>query len=176
MKHLYTKAAIFVAFILQLAAVGALDYFTGPEVRIGALYAVPIGFAAWYLGGWMGAVAGIGATAVAIWSERSGGQVYAESWIGYVNGASRLSIFLFVAFSFSYFRRTIDLARKRVQAFEGKLPICSCCHRVDGGDGFWMDFPTYVRTKSEAVPAFLTCPVCVREKRTPLPQGDSGAK
>ena len=163
MKPLDSKPVIFLAFLGHLAAVGALDYYTGYEVRIGALYAVPVAFATWYLGGWMGVVASFSATAIIFWVEEAGGKVYAAKWIAYGNSASWLFVFLFVTFSFWYFRRTIDLARRRVRAFEGKLPICSCCHRVDGGDGFWIDFPTYIRTKSEAVPEFVTCPVCVRE-------------
>jgi hypothetical protein len=168
MKRHYSKPAYFLAFVVQLAAVAAFDYYTGYEVKIGALYAGPIAFATWYLGVWPGVAASFGATALILWLEEVGGTIYSAKWIAYSNSASWLVVFLFVTFSFSYFQRTIDLARKRVRAFEGKLPVCCCCHRVDGGDGFWIDFPTYVRTKSEAVPEFVTCPVCVREKREPM--------
>lgn len=149
--------------IVALGGVTALDYYSGYEVRLSALYAAAVGLATWNFGAVGGAVVAVLAATLEFWAERLGGKIYTAEWIGYSNALSRLCIYFFVALSFSYFRRTIALARKRVKAFEGQLKICACCQRVDGGEGFWMDFPTYIRKNSEAVLEFDTCPTCVRE-------------
>lgn len=149
--------------VAQLAAVAMLDYYSGYEIRLVALYCMPVAFATWYLGGIGGSLTGVAACLTTLVVESAAGQVYSRDWIAYANAASRLLIFLFVALSFARFRRTIEFARNRVKAFQGKLNVCACCNRIDGGDGFWMDFPTYLRKNSEAVPEFDACPTCIRE-------------
>lgn len=160
MKTSFNRSWKFLLVLGSFAAVGGLDYFTGYQVRLGALYAIPVGLAVWFFNAPMGVVFAVSSTVFAYWSERVTGEVYPAMWIPVVNGISRLALLLFVAFSIRYFKRTIALAHKRTEAFAGRLPICACCHRVDGGNGFWMDFPTYLRKNSEAEPEFRTCPIC----------------
>lgn len=165
MKTHQPKPLLLIELLAMVIGVGALDYYAGYELNTRALYAVPVAFATWYFGAVLGVVIAATATGIALWAELATGKVYSAQWIAYANTASPLCVFLFVALSFSYLRRTIDLARKRVQAFTGPLPICASCHRVDGGDAFWMDFPTYIRKNSEAVPEFRTCPICAAARK-----------
>lgn len=148
------------AFILQVIVVTGIDYYLGYEVRLGALYAVPVAFAAWYLGKVWGWLAAISAALLALWAEKAAGKIYTSDWIAVTNTSSRLAIFLFVNLSVAYFRRTIDLANRRMQVFRGVLPVCACCHQVDGGAGFWTDFPTFLRNNTQASVQFKTCPAC----------------
>jgi hypothetical protein len=161
-KKVTRPMALFV-LVLMVSGVGTVDYLAGYELRLGALYAVTVGFATWYLGLPAGVVCSLITVGIAHWAELAGGKVYNQWWVPYANSASRFSIYLFVALSFGYFRRTIDRAASQLRAFQGRLPVCGCCNRVDGGDGFWMDFPTYVRKNSAVAPVFKTCPVCERE-------------
>ena len=161
-----SRIARFLSLILVLACVGALDYRTGYELRLGVLYAMMVGFGTWFLGLEVGVGVSVAAVGIEQWAEFAGGRVFTRSWIPYVNSVSRLTIYLFVAFSFFHFRRTIDLAKRQVQAFQGKLPVCGSCYRVEGGGGFWMDFPTYLRRNSGAEPEFHACPICEREGRS----------
>lgn len=179
MKPPHRRIPSLILLVLLLAlfgGVGALDYITGYELRMGALYAVIVGFATWNFGLPGGIAVGLAAVGIEQWAELAGGKVFDQPWVPYANSASRLTIYLFVAFSFSYFRRTIDRARSQLQAFQGRMPVCTCCNRVDGGDGFWMDFPNYVRKNSDVAPEFTICPLCAEEGQELLAADGKGSK
>lgn len=167
MKDIHSKFVRIIALILLIASISAIDYYTGYEIRLPAFYAITVAFATWYLNFVSGICVAVLVAGIELAAEKIGGKVYSAEWIAYLNMVSRFCIYLFVAVSFSYFRRTINLARFRVRAFEGRLGICACCYRVDGAGGYWIDFPTYLRTNSEVIPEFRRCPVCTRENKQP---------
>jgi len=158
----------------QLSLVGVIDYLTGYEVHMGALYAAIVAFAAWNIGTLLGILTAVAATAVIFWTERASGLVYSHAWTAYTNSLSRLGIYLIIVWGFNRLRGTLDLAERRVEAFDRTLPICACCYRVDGGDGFWVDFPTYLRKNSSSQPAYRTCPICVDAVKATAPTGVDG--
>lgn len=151
--------------MLTIAVVLMLDIITGHEVRLGALYACPVAFGAWYFGRNWGCIAAIGGAFLSHWVESATGRTYSSEWIAVVNTALRFAILVFVYLSVSYFRRTIDIARQEMKAFSGSVPICCRCHRVDGGDGYWTDFPTFIRRKTKAKVEFSVCPNCKESQK-----------
>jgi len=148
--------------LLQIAAVGYLDYFSGYEIKVGPLYAVTVAFGVWYLGAGIGVLSCLLCTGVAFWADRASGHVFSARWIEYYSNIPRLTFFLFVAFSFAYFRRTIEAAKLRLRAFSGQLPVCHQCHKVCGQDGYWSEFSTYLRENTDAAVVDKVCPDCSR--------------
>ncbi len=156
-----------VAFLLvQLIGVGALDYYSGFELAIFPLYAIPVAFSVWYFNSATGIVVSLLCATLSFWADISAGQIYSEKWIRYENAYSILTLFLFVTLSFSYFKRTLRLARNKALAFSGPLPICTGCHKVCGRDGYWSDFENYIRENTDAVPQAKVCPECSRYNYT----------
>ena len=46
------------------------------------------------------------------------------------------------------------------RALRGLLPLCPNCRRVNGGDGRWSDFDTFVRASANAAISRERCPDC----------------
>ncbi|WP_438483658.1 hypothetical protein [Oleiharenicola lentus] len=160
MKSNYRIVRLVCALLGQLVLIGFFDFYTGYEIKLGALYALPVAFAAWYLRSPAGWLTSLVCALITLWAEVAAGKEYSSTWIAVINTASRLAIFVFIQLSVSHFRRTVNLAKKRLRAFEGLLPVCCACHRVDGGDGFWTDFPAFLRANTQAQVEFKTCPSC----------------
>jgi hypothetical protein len=158
----------------QLSLVGGIDYLSGYEVHLGALYAAIVAYATWNLGTFFGILTALAATSFVFWAERASGLVYSHSWIGYTNSLSRLGVYFIIVWGFVRMRRSFDLAERRLQAFDRTLPICACCYRVDGGQGFWVDFPTYLRKNSDAQPTYSTCPICSLSGKSKASAGTEG--
>jgi hypothetical protein len=172
-KNSQRMIAALVGFLLAL--VGGIDYLTGYEVHLGALYAVIVAYATWNLGSLFGIITALAATSFVFWAERASGLVYSHLWIGYTNSLSRLGIYCIIIWGGIRMRRYFDLAERRMQAFDRTLPICACCYRVDGGQGFWVDFPTYLRKNSDAQPTYSTCPICSTSGKSKASAGTEGS-
>ncbi len=145
-------------------AVCVLDYITGYEVKLIALYACVVAFGTWRIGVVAGVVAAVVFSVFSTWAEGTPGPVFSASWVVIVNVISRFAIYAFVAASFHHFKRGADRAQRELEAFKGNICFCSVCNKVDGGDRFWMDFPSYVRRNSGASLEFKICPICKGKK------------
>lgn len=152
------------SFLLgMLGLVGYIDQATGFEISVFPLYALPIGFAAWYFSGWTGVATAIGSCFVWYWADVLSGHVYTEPWVIYVNGGSRLVFFLFVALTVSYMEGTLRRARAKLQAFSGMLPVCTDCRKIGDHQGYWWEFSAYLRENGGAVIQPKLCPDCARK-------------
>ncbi|HKB89885.1 MAG TPA: hypothetical protein VKC60_05145, partial [Opitutaceae bacterium] len=66
-----------VAFLLvQLIGVGALDYYSGFELAIFPLYAIPVAFSVWYFNSATGIVVSLLCATLSFWADISAGQIY----------------------------------------------------------------------------------------------------
>lgn len=99
----------------SLAALGCLDWATGPEIAVSILYVVPIGLSGWFYGVGLGLSAALAgaATWLVVDSHQS---TYSSEWIGYWNAAVRLGFFILVVLLAAALRR----ARGRLQAALGE--------------------------------------------------------
>jgi hypothetical protein len=147
-----------------LALCGFIDYATGYEVSVFALYTLPIVLSMRLFG----TAAGSGVAVLSAWvwivADLSAGHHYAQSWVVYWNALHRLFFFMCVVVGFHYTQATLRASSKRLSAFSGPLPICTQCHRIGSGDGYWQKFESYLCEHGGAVPQAKVCPDCARER------------
>lgn len=87
------RAAAVIGAVLLTAAIGLLDWWTGWEVSVLALYLVPSGIAGWYAGRRVGiAVAVLGSLAWLV-ADLWAGHTYSHPAIPYWNTVPRVAIF-----------------------------------------------------------------------------------
>ena len=72
----------------------------------------------------------------------------------------RLTVLVFIAYSFHQFRRDLDDKSLKLKQLEGILPVCIVCNRISDGTGHWTDLGTYLRLHSAATPETQLCPDC----------------
>lgn len=148
--------------LAQLALLGWVDYVTGYEISLVVFYFLPIASAAWKLGAAWGGVFAVASAITLTWTEVAAGRSFSQWWMVWEHGVMRALVFGFVAFSFGYFRRSIDLERGRVRRLEGLLTFCNCCMRVQDDQGNWDDLPTVVRRNKDVQTRLKVCPQCSR--------------
>ncbi len=153
-----------VAVVLAaLALCGLIDYITGYEVSVFALYVIPIVLGMRFFGTAAGCVMAVLSAVVWLVADQQAGHQYALSWTVYWNALHRLFFFLCVVLGVHHTQATLRLNAKRVQAFSGALPICTQCHRIGSGSGYWQKFESYLGEHGGAQPLHKVCPDCARE-------------
>ena len=161
MPKLARKAGVALLSLLGVLLIGYLDYRTGFDVALGALYAIPIAFASWYLNAGWGVLFSILASFVRYWADSADGHHFSRPWIPIERGINFVLIFSFIAFSFHTFRRNFEMKDRKVRQLEGILPICIACKRISNPKGEWMDLDAYLRQHSSAQPEPCICPECM---------------
>jgi hypothetical protein len=151
--------SIALAFLL-LAFVGWLDFITGYEISVYALYAFPIAWIVWSVNFTWGVGLSILASAAWVWADFADGHPYAHPWIRWERAAMNLVVFIFIAFSFARFKRNLASKTRQVKQLEGILPVCIACNRISDAQGYWTDLDTYLRAHSDAQPEPRLCPEC----------------
>lgn len=143
-----------------LAVVAWVDYITGSEVSVWALYVVPIAWIVWQANVVWGFVMSLLAAGAWIWADFADKHYYVHPWIRWERGAMNLLVFCFIAFSFDGFKRSLASKSRKVKQLQGILPICIACNRIRDSSGRWTDLDTYLREHSEAQPEARLCPEC----------------
>jgi diguanylate cyclase (GGDEF)-like protein len=95
-----------------LTIIGAVDYFTGPEVSIGFFYLAPIAIAAWYIG--RDAGLGVSLVSAAIWFVVNGPAIPVREFSFIVllwDAGVRLVFFVVIAALLSVLHQAIDRER-----------------------------------------------------------------
>jgi len=157
----YARHARSVAFaFLLLGFVVWLDYVTGYEISVYALYALPIAWIVWSVNLAWGVALSALATAAWLWADFADGHPYSHSWIRWERAGMNLIVFVFIAFSFDRFKRNLASKNRKVTQLQGILPICIACNRISDANGNWTDLDTYLRQNSEARPEPRLCPEC----------------
>lgn len=85
-----------------LAAVGAFDYLSGPELSTSVFYVIPVIVAAWYAGAAWGLGTCLLAAVTWYFADVAAGGLYSAAWVPFWNAGVRLGFFLVIA----------DLARR----------------------------------------------------------------
>jgi hypothetical protein len=158
---LYARHArsIAIAFLL-LGAVTWLDFITGYEISVYALYTFPIAWIVWSVNIAWGLALSVVATGAWLWADIADGHRYTHAWIPWERSLMNLLVFAFVAFSFGRFKSNLASKNRKVKQLEGILPVCIACNRISDAQGHWTDLDTYLRTHSNAQPEPRLCPEC----------------
>jgi hypothetical protein len=106
-------------------ALGVVDYLTGRELVISALYLLPTGLAAWVVGRWSGFVVGSLCTCVWFLNDLLGGPAYQHPLIPVWNAMMLLVFFVVVVWLLNEFRQSHSQLEKTVErrtaALQGEI-------------------------------------------------------
>jgi hypothetical protein len=152
-----------VAVFSAIALCGWVDYRTGYELSVFALYAVPITLSVRFFGVKGGCISALLCTLVWIAADVGAGHHYAQWWVVYWNALHRLFFFGCVVVGFHYARATLGANVRPVRALAGPLPVCTQCHRIGAPDGHWQKFESYLCEHAGTQPLSKVCPDCARE-------------
>lgn len=92
--------------VLLTLLIGAIDWWSGPEITVTIVYLVPIGLGAWYFGRAAGIVLSVLSAAAWLWADLYGGRAYPSPIIPPWNAAVSLALFLIISIAISARRRT----------------------------------------------------------------------
>jgi hypothetical protein len=154
------QAAVLASALALLVSIGWLDYASGYEVSVYALYAFPVAWIAWKVNMLWGTVFSALATGEWLWADFADGHRYAHAWIPWERAAMNFAVFVFIAFSFYQFKRNLANKSRKVKQLEGILPVCIACNRISDAEGKWTDLETYLREHSNAQAESRLCPDC----------------
>lgn len=161
--HLTRSTAVLLVTVL-LALCGLLDYATGYEVSVFMVYVLPIALSTRAFGLAGGCLTSLLCAVVWAIADVAAGHQYSGPWVVYWNAFNRLTFFLCVAVAVHYTHATLAASQRRLRAFPGQLPMCTQCHRIGSGNGYWQPFESYLCEHGEAEPLRKVCPDCARER------------
>ncbi len=112
-KDLSSKAKIFLVALalLVLAAVWALDFYTGVEISFSIFYLIPIVLATWYVGREAGVVMALLCAAAWLTADLAAGQHYSSRIIPFWNAGVRFGFFLVTVLTLAPLKRTLHSER-----------------------------------------------------------------
>ncbi len=160
MKTAFSQARHVVVALALLAAVTWLDFITGYEITVYALYAFPVAWIVWTVNMTWGLILSVLGAFAWLWADFANNHHYTHHWIPYERAVMNVLIFIFIAFSFDRFKKNIAHKTRKVKELEGILPICIACNRISDSKGHWTDLDSYLRAHSEAQPDPRLCPEC----------------
>jgi hypothetical protein len=149
--------------VLASSLVGFCDRASGFEVSFLPFYTLVVGLSAWFFSIRWAIFAGVLCAAASIYVQVSGTFVYSRWWIPHLNGFSRLVVWVFVAYAVRYMRRTVDLARQKIEAFSRPIPVCTQCHRLNDIDDGWLTVEAFLEEYTASKPSPKVCPDCARQ-------------
>lgn len=153
----------FLVVLTAISLCGWVDYSTGYEVSVFALYALPIILSVRSFGLFGGCLSAFLCSLVWIAADVGTGHQYAQWWVVYWNALHRFIFFLCVGVGFHYTRAALGTKSRSLSAFTGPLPVCTQCHRVGAKDGHWLRFESYLCEHAGVQPLSKVCPDCARE-------------
>lgn len=149
--------------VLLAAGITYVDYVTGYQRPIIALYGLPIALITWYYGTFKGYLLAILSVFAWGWADIASGHPYDSEWVFVLNGANCLAFFLTIVFSVHYASRNTVLVRRLQRAFSGEISICTQCEKIRSPDDTWSNFESYLREHSDATTKHKVCPTCARD-------------
>ncbi|MBU6411116.1 MAG: hypothetical protein KGR98_12080, partial [Verrucomicrobia bacterium] len=106
------SAAISVALVV---VIGVVDYFTGYAIFFSAFYLLPVGLAAWFVGGTFGIVISILSVVVSVAGDYAAGAHYPSVFVPMWNGAIGLTVYFVVVKTLTSLRRLRNELEERVR-------------------------------------------------------------
>lgn len=165
-NHLKTKRLRLInatMIIVLNAAIVLLDYLTGYQRSIIALYGLPIALMAWNYG----TLQGIGLSILSLcawgWADIASGHPYESLDLFIFNAVNCLVFFLAVVYGVHFATRSAQLNLRLRRAFSGDIVICSQCEKIRSPDDHWSKFEDYLIENSSAMVMHKVCPDCARQ-------------
>ncbi|RZL00205.1 MAG: hypothetical protein EOP36_16600 [Rubrivivax sp.] len=149
--------------VLALALCGFVDYATGHEVSVFGLYVIPILLSMRFFGTWAGGTMALLSAIVWLVADQQSGHHYSHPWFAYWNALHRLFFFACVVAVFHHIRAAMKTNARLLNAFSAPLPVCTHCHRIGAGNGYWQKFENYLGEHAGAQTVSKVCPDCARE-------------
>jgi hypothetical protein len=172
MKTELQPAWVWVLGIAILLAVGWIDFVTGYEIHLPALYFAPVALLSWRVGLRDGLIMVVLATITWYLADEGSGHHY-QSWIdGYLNAAMEMVAYSVVAYTVARVRRELTIEKRlnaellraltEIKRLKGLLPICASCKKIRKEDGSWEQIESYVTKRTDAQFTHGYCPECAR--------------
>jgi len=155
-----------------LLVVGWVDYITGYEIHLPALYFAPVALLAWNIGLRAGLTMVVFATITWFLADRGAGHPYAAWYDGYLNALMEMIAYSVVAYSVARVRQELTIEKRlnaelsqalaEIKRLEGLLPICSSCKRIRQDDNTWEQIEVFMTKRTDATFTHGICPDCAR--------------
>jgi signal transduction histidine kinase len=119
------KPVVVVLALAQMALIGMLEYATGRDFALSAVYLVPICWTSWVLGRATGILMAIAAAGTRFSADLNSGFVYPHPWIPFWNALMLLVLFLTVVYLLSAFHtahyRLEETVERRTAALQVEI-------------------------------------------------------
>ena len=175
----FSKARTLVVAVTIVVLVGVVDRWTGNEVNLSVLYALPVILAVWSADRWIGVLTAIAATVAYLMEDYFGGQHRSAPWIVAWNACVWFSFLMLIVTGAYYTRKQTRESEAGTAALERTLPICACCRKIRDDDGAWLDAETYVVEHFSTKLESKLCPECAKgvyiRKVSPQPRSSASA-
>jgi len=164
--------------VALIAVIGVLDLATGYELSFFAFYFLPVGLAAWWLGGVESLVTAVGCAVVWFWADVATGHLYSSTFYAVWATLMRLGAFVIIGSLVSHIRRLVVAEQDEVAALQNKLLklsdqkgstggllllICAQCKKIKDAQGVWQPLESYYSAESYVLFSVSACPECVRK-------------
>jgi hypothetical protein len=156
-----------------LLVVGWVDFITGYEIHLPALYFAPVALLAWNVSLRAGLAMVVLATVTWYVADRGAGHPYAAWYDGYLNALMELAAYSVVAYTVARVRRELVIEKKlnaelsealaEIKRLEGLLPICASCKKIRKDDNSWEAIEVYVTERTDAKFSHGLCPDCMQK-------------
>jgi K+-sensing histidine kinase KdpD len=153
----------YVAAIVAVIAIGAVDWVTGPELTFFVFYFLPVAMVSWRINAMSSYVVGLFCALVWFLVDRYSGHMYTKQWIEFWNVAMRLIAFIVIGYMVGRIQSLLAVARKEVKILSGLLPICAKCKKIRDDKGYWHHIESYISEHSEADFTHGLCERCFRD-------------
>jgi signal transduction histidine kinase len=119
------KSFVVVLTLAQLALIGIVEYRTGRDFALSAVYLVPICWASWALGRPIGSMVAIAGAVTRFCADFKSGFLYPHPWIPYWNALMLLALFMTVVFLLTAFQaahyRLEETVERRTAALQSEI-------------------------------------------------------
>jgi signal transduction histidine kinase len=119
------RPVVVVLALAQMALIGIVEYTTGRDFALSAVYLVPICWASWSLGRAIGIMVAIAGAVTRFIADLKSGFVYPHPWIPYWNALMLLVLFLTVVYLLSAFQtahyRLEETVERRTAALQAEI-------------------------------------------------------
>jgi hypothetical protein len=150
-----------------------VDYYTGYEIQVFALYYIPLFIFSRYSGTFGAVLISLLTASVWVYIDIFSGHLYSSFYILIWNTLIRLASFLIISFGsqhiYRLLRKETELAEKlktaigEIKQLSGLLPICSGCKKIRNDKGYWEDLEDYIGKKTDAAFTHGLCPECMEK-------------
>jgi hypothetical protein len=151
-----------VTWFVMSSVILLVDYMTGPFIQFPVLFVLPVLFATWHNGLWVGLLYAALLPLVRLYFNT----IWKIPWTlfdGYINALIRISVLCLLAYLVHRTSQETKTAKKEVKMLEGLLPICVSCKKIRDENNSWQPLETYISARSDATFTHGVCKECAKK-------------